>query len=222
MSHMIVAIIPAFNEEDSIGSVLEAVKKQVDAIIVVDDGSDDTTAEVARTHGVYTLVHEINRGQGAALQTGHEYARKLGAEYVVHFDADGQFVPEEIPLALAALESSGADILFGSRFLGKKGDLPFTKRYIVHPISRGINFLFGTPNMSDAHNGFRILSKKALLALDIEQDRMAHATEIPVQVKKKGLGYIEFPVTVRYFEYGQNVKAGVRILKDLFLGQFIR
>lgn len=219
---MIVAIIPAFNEQDSLGSVLDAVKKQVDDVIVVDDGSTDATAAVARSYGVHTLVHEINRGQGASLQTGHEYARSIGAQYVVHFDADGQFIAEEIPLALDALKSSGADILFGSRFLGKKGDLPFSKRYIVHPISRVINFLFGTPNMSDAHNGFRILSKKALFALNIEQDRMAHATEIPVEVKKKGLKYIEFPVTVRYFEYGQNIKAGFRIIKDLFFGQFIR
>lgn len=219
---MIVALVPAFNEENFLGSVLENLKPHVDEIVVVDDGSTDSTAEIANSFGVHVLVHPLNRGQGAALQTGHEYALQLGADYVVHFDADGQFLPEEIQPALAALQKSGADILFGSRFLGKKGNLPFTKRYIVHPVSRLINFFFGTPNMSDAHNGFRILNKKALSHLEIEQDRMAHATEIPAQVKRKGLSYIEFPVTVQYFEYGQNVKGGIHILKDLIVGQFIR
>ncbi len=219
---MIVAIIPSFNEEDSLGSVLEAVKQHVDEIIVVDDGSTDSTAEIALSYGVHLLTHPLNRGQGAALQTGHEYAKLLGADYVVHFDADGQFLAEEIRPALEALQKSQADILFGSRFLEKKGNFPFTKRYIVHPVSRVINFFFGTPNMSDVHNGFRILTKKALNTLEIEQDRMAHATEIPAQVKRKGLTYLEFPVTVQYFEYGQNVKGGVHILKDLIVGQFIR
>lgn len=219
---MLVAIIPALNEEDSIGSVLEGVKKYVDEIIVVDDGSIDKTAEIARAAGAHTLVHPLNRGQGAALQTGHEYARLLGADSVVHFDADGQFNPEEIPLAVTALQSAGADILFGSRYLNTKSALPFTKKYLVHPISRVINFLFGTPNMSDAHNGFRVLTKKALDTIEIQQDRMAHATEIPAQVKEHGLTYIEFPVTVHYFEYGQNIKGGFRILKDLIMGQFIR
>jgi len=219
---MLVAVIPALNEEDSIGSVLEGIKKYVDHIIVVDDGSIDNTAEIARAAGAHTLVHPINRGQGAALQTGHDYARILGADLVVHFDADGQFNPGEIPLALQALQSAQADILFGSRYLGKKASIPFTKKYILHPLSHFINFLFGTPNMSDAHNGFRVLTKKALDTIEIEQDRMAHATEIPAQVKEHGLTYIEFPVTVQYFEYGQNIKGGFRIIKDLIIGQFIR
>jgi len=219
---MLVAVIPAWNEADSIGSVLEGIKKYVDEIVVVDDGSSDQTTAIARAAGVHTIVHTINRGQGAALQTGQDYARILGADYVVHFDADGQFDPQEIPLALKALQSAQADILFGSRYLGKKSELPFTKRYILHPLSRFVNFLFGTPNMSDAHNGFRVLSRKALHTIEIQQDRMAHATEIPAQVKEHGLNYIEFPVTVRYFEYGQNIQGGFRILKDLIMGQFIR
>lgn len=218
---MIVAIIPAFNEADSLESVLLAVKNYVDEIVVVDDGSVDATAEIARRVGAHTLVHELNRGQGAALQTGQEYAALLGADFVVHFDADGQFDPAEILPALEALKNSDADILFGSRFLGKDANLPLSKKYILHPVGRFINFLFGTPNMSDAHNGFRILNKKALSVIRIEQDRMAHATEIPALVKEHGLKYIEFPVTVRYFEYGQNVKGGFRIVKDLILGQFI-
>ncbi len=218
---MILAIIPALNEADSIESVVLAVKNCVDEVVVVDDGSSDETANIARSAGATVLVHDLNRGQGAALQTGHDYAREVGADFVLHFDADGQFDAHEIAPALQALNDAKADVLFGSRFLNKKGDMPFTKRYIIFPISKCINFLFGTPNMTDVHNGFRILNKKAFHSISIEQDRMAHATEIPALVKKHGLQYIEFPVTVRYFEYGQNVKGGFHILKDLIFGKFV-
>ncbi len=218
---MVIAIIPALNEENSIESVVSAVKKYVDEVLVVDDGSNDATANIAKDAGATVLTHDLNRGQGAALQTGHDYAKNIGADYVVHFDADGQFDPKEIQPALDALKKSGADVLFGSRFLDKKGDVPFTKRYILLPISRLINALFGTPYMSDVHNGFRILNKKTFSVIHIEQDRMAHATEIPALVKEHRLKYMEFPVTVKYFEYGQNVRGGFGILKDLLLGRFI-
>jgi glycosyltransferase involved in cell wall biosynthesis len=218
---MILAIIPAFNEADSIESVVLAVKNCVDEVVVVDDGSLDETASIASSAGATVLRHDVNRGQGAALETGHEYARSVGADFVLHFDADGQFDAGEIVPALEAIQTAKADVLFGSRFLDKKGDLPLSKRYIIFPISKVINSLFGTPNMSDVHNGFRILNKKALSAIYIEQDRMAHASEIPALVKKHGLLYIEFPVTVRYFEYGQNLKGGFHILKDLILGRFL-
>lgn len=219
---MFLAIIPAFNEADSIESVVLAVKNHVDEVVVVDDGSSDETASIARSAGATVLLHDVNRGQGAALETGHEYARRSGADFVLHFDADGQFDAAEIIPALEALQKTNADVLFGSRFLNKKGDLPLSKRYIIFPLSKLVNFVFGTPNMSDVHNGFRILNKKALNAIYIEQDRMAHATEIPALVKTHGLGYIEYPVTVRYFEYGQNVKGGFHILKDLILGRFLQ
>ncbi len=219
---MFLAVIPAFNEADSIESVVLAVKKYVDEVVVVDDGSQDETASIARSAGATVLVHDVNRGQGAALETGQEYARRQGADFVLHFDADGQFDATEIVPALEAIQTAKVDVLFGSRFLDKKGDLPFTKRYIIFPISKIINALFGTPNMSDVHNGFRILNKKALNAIYIEQDRMAHASEIPAQVKKQGLSYREFPVTVRYFEYGQNMRGGLHILKDLILGRFLQ
>ena len=218
---MILAIIPAFNEADSIESVVLSVKNHVDEVVVVDDGSQDETANIAQRSGATVLVHDLNRGQGAALETGHHYARGRGADYVVDFDADGQFDAHEIAPALEALKDSRADVLFGSRFLNKKGELPFTKRYLIFPISKLVNAIFGTPNMTDVHNGFRILNKKAINAIYITQDRMAHATEIPALVKREGLRYIEFPVTVRYFEYGQNVKGGFHILKDLILGKFI-
>ncbi len=219
---MFVAVVPAYNEEKTIGSVARGLFEHTDRVIVIDDGSADDTSCEAQRVGATVLRHEVNRGQGAALETGHEYARQIGADYVLHFDADGQFEPVDIAPALKALQESGADILFGSRFLGKKSNLPLFKRLVILPTAKLLNCLFVGGGLSDAHNGFRILTRRALESIHITQDRMAHATEIVVLAKKNNLKYIEFPVTVRYSEYGQGARGGFQILCDLLLGKFIK
>lgn len=218
---MFLALVPAYNEEKRIETVLQALFSQVDSIVVIDDASTDTTAEISERAGAIVLRHEINRGQGAALETGHEYARQVGADYVLHFDADGQFSVNDIAPALKTFQRENADILFGSRFLEKKSNIPWTKKYIIFPIGKIINKIFGSLPLSDVHNGFRILGKNALEKIHISQDRMAHATEIPVLAKKHQLRYVEFPVEVTYHEYGQGGLGGVKIVKDLFTGKFL-
>ncbi len=222
MIFMFVVVVPAYNEGKTIGSVARGLFEHVDRVIVVDDGSTDDTLREAQKAGAVVLHHEINCGQGAALETGHEYARKINADYVLHFDADGQFDSADIAPALKALQELGADILFGSRFLGKQANIPFLKRWLVLPISKFLNFLITGSRFSDVHNGFRILTRRALNSIYITQDRMAHATEIVALVKKNKLKYIEFPVAVRYSEYGQGVGGGVRVLRDLLVGWFVR
>lgn len=213
---MVYAIIPAYNEAKKISEVVLAVQQVVDSVIVVDDASTDETTKRAVAAGAVALRHIVNRGQGAALETGHRYVRKQkDASYVVHFDGDGQFSSEDIPLALAAIKKAQVDILFGSRFLEKKGNIPMMKKYMVHPVGRLIEKCFGAVDRTDVHNGFRILSMQALEKINITQDRMAHATEIPQQVKKQKLSYIEFPVQVTYHEYGQSGFAGIKIIQDL-------
>ncbi len=219
---MLVAIVPAYNEGKTIGSVARGLFEHVDKVVVVDDGSTDDTLCEAQKMGLVVLRHEINRGQGAALETGHEYTRKIDADYVLHFDGDGQFDPSDIAPALKALQESGADILFGSRFLGKQANLPFFKKIFILPISKLLNYLITNSRLSDVHNGFRILTRRALDSIHITQDRMAHATEIVALVKKNKLKYIEFPVTVRYSEYGQGAVGGLQILRDLWLDKFIK
>ncbi len=219
---MFLAIVPAFNEEKNIGSVVKGLFNHIDRVVVVDDGSSDSTSTAASEAGAVVLRHEINRGQGAALETGRQYALKNNADYVLHFDADGQFEVSDISPALEALQKSGADILFGSRFLGRDADLPFFKRFFIFPIAKLFNMLFVGRGFSDAHNGFRILNRRALEKIKIEHDRMAHASEIPFKAKKAGLKCIEFSVKVVYREYGQGILGGVKIIRDLLLGKFTK
>lgn len=219
---MLVAVVPAYNEEKNIGPVVRGLFNQVDKVLVVDDGSNDNTVTLAQSLGAIVLQHEINRGQGAALQTGHDYALKIGADFVLDFDADGQHEPADIRPAWEELKNKNAGILFGSRFMGQISNLPFTKKYIIMPIGRLVNWLYGSVNLVDAQNGFRLYTRSALEKINITQDGMAHATEIQTQVKKLGLKYIEFPIKVVYREYGQGIGGGVKIVKDLFIGRFTK
>lgn len=214
---MIVAIVPAYQEQQRIGEVVTELLGVVDEVVVVDDASTDNTVAVAEQAGATVIVHGLNRGQGAALETGHVYVRQIGATYVVHFDGDGQFNVSDIRPAITALEDAHADIVFGSRFLTENASVPWLKRYIVRPIGRLVDRLFGAVPRTDTHNGFRVLGKRALNMIHITQDRMAHATEIPQLVQRHSLRYIEFPVTVRYHEYGQSSLSGFTIIRDLLL-----
>lgn len=219
---MLCAVVPAYYEEKRIAAVVTGLLPVVDRVIVVDDGSVDETSVRARQAGALVVRHEINRGQGAALETGHEMARALGATYVVHFDGDGQFSPNEVRPAVAKLEHDKADILFGSRFLGQdQSQIPWLKRSVMLPFGRWIDRLFGAVRLTDSHNGFRVLSHRALDAIHIEQRGMAHATEIPCQVKKHGLTYTEFPITVTYHEFGQGPAGGLKIIRDMFFHSFV-
>lgn len=219
---MLLAVVPAYNEAERIGSVVRSLFDHVDAVVVVDDASRDTTAAAAREAGATVLVHEINRGQGAALETGHTYARRVGAAYVIHFDGDGQFSVDDIAPALSHMQKGQADILFGSRYLDVRSTIPPFKRWVLHPVSRWIDRAFTGLQLSDYHNGFRILSRRALEQLSITQDRMAHASEIPRQVRRLGLRHVEFPIKVTYHEYGQGTLSGLTILRDLFFGRFLK
>lgn len=219
---MFIAVVPAYMEEEKIGSVVRSLFNLVDKVIVVDDGSSDNTAKNAEEAGAVVLHHKINRGQGASLQTGHDYAKKLGADYVLHFDGDGQFDVNDIQPALTKLQTEKADILFGSRFLGTESNVPFFKKNILFPLARIFNNFFTGLKLTDVHNGFRILNRLALEKIIITHDRMAHATEILAQTKSHNLKYIEFPVKVVYREYGQGFSGGLKILNDLVLGKFIK
>lgn len=219
----IVAVIPAYNEEKTIKKVIMDLKAKVDEIIVVDDGSCDNTKSIAENEGVIVLKHIVNRDQGAALQTGTEYALKLGADIIVHFDADGQHKVEDIEKFTAPILLGERDVVFGSRFLEKKSinNIPLTKRYLILKPAIILNRILTGLNLTDAHNGLRALSRKAAMTINITQDRKAHNTEIPSQVRKSGLKWKEVPVEIIYSEYGQGFGGGIEILRDLFLRKIL-
>lgn len=208
-------VIPSWNEAKNIGAVLQSLKKYDYQIVVVDDGSVDQTAKIARDMGVMVLQHEINRGQGAALYTGNLYALAQGADIIVHFDSDRQFLAEEISQVIAPIINNQADIVFGSKFL-QNNKIPWQKKYfIIKPAIYLNNFLTGLP-LTDANNGFRALSRQAAENIEIRQDAMAHNSEIVAKTKKLGLRYQEVPVTIIYHKFGQGFGGGLKILIDWF------
>lgn len=229
---MLFVIVPAYNEEKNIGRVIGGLFKtqitQIEngftqmTVVVVDDGSVDNTASVAKDAGTIVLQHEVNRGQGASLQTGDEYALANGVSYAVHFDADGQFNPADISRALAVMKDKNIDVLLGSRFLDNRSQIPWTKKHLVLPIARLINRFLTGLKLTDVHNGFRILSRSALEKINITQDRMAHNSEIIKQIKQKNLSYLEYPVEVTYNEYGQGVGGGIKIIWEILQGRLIK
>ena len=212
-------IIPCYNDAAFLERVINSVKPY-GQVVVVDDGSTDNSREIAQSPHPIVLKHRLNRGQGAALETGDLYALREGAEIVVHFDADGQHQAAEIPRLIEPILKGEANVVFGSRFLKSDDFTPFLKKWLIlKPAILFQNLLLGV-KLTDAHNGFRALSRKALELIRITQDGMAHASEIVEKVKLNGLKYREVPVTVLYNDFGQGFGGGLKILADWLFGKF--
>ena len=212
-------VIAAYNEARAIGRVLADLASLPHRVLVVDDGSADTTAEVAARGGAEVLRHPINLGQGAALQTGIDYALLRGASHVVTFDADGQHRADDIAALLAALSAHHADFALGSRFLGAAVDLPPLRRLMLRAATAFTRATTGL-EVTDAHNGLRAMTRLGAARIRLRQNRMAHASEILHQIAASGLRYVEVPVTIQYSRYslakGQRASEFVVILLDLF------
>ncbi|HTL38975.1 MAG TPA: glycosyltransferase family 2 protein [Kofleriaceae bacterium] len=210
-------VIAAFQEGKVIGDVVREVVRAGWSVVVVDDGSTDNTSAEARAAGALVIRHALNRGQGASLQTGIDYALRRGARYLVTFDADGQHNASEIPALLAAL--ADADVALGSRFLGTIEGAQQGRRALLRTAIVVSNGLSGM-KLTDAHCGLRAFRREAAAALRMTQDRMAHASELLRKIKTSNLRVVEVPVTVRYTEHslskGQSGLQAVRILFDYF------
>jgi glycosyltransferase involved in cell wall biosynthesis len=194
-------IIPAYNEEKKIGAVLANLTKHgYRNLVVVDDHSKDRTRDIALRHGAVVLTHIINRGQGAALATGNEYALRHDADIIVHFDADGQMQVEDIPAMIGPIIKKEADITLGSRFLGRAQNIPLSKKIILVLGRLFLRTVYGV-KLTDSQCGFRALSRKAAQTIKIRQDKMEHASEILIEIFKKHVRYKEIPVTIKYTEY---------------------
>jgi polyprenyl-phospho-N-acetylgalactosaminyl synthase len=193
-------VVPAYNEATVIRGVVDSLVRRHLRVIVVDDGSSDDTAEAAADSGAQVIRHAINRGAGAASQTGITHALRCGADVIVTFDADGQHDPDDIPLLVAPIVAGEFDVVFGSRFLSVHSDIPFGRNIVL---KMGVWFtrLISRVPVTDPHIGLRAFSRHAASELSITMDRFAHASEIIDQIHDRGWRFCEVPVSVSYSAY---------------------
>jgi glycosyltransferase involved in cell wall biosynthesis len=221
-SGRVFVVVPAYNEGKRLERVLDDLAPTGHAVVVVDDGSRDDTAAVARARGCHVLRHVINRGQGAALQTGITFAVREGAAIVVTFDADGQHQAADMPALLAPILEGRADFVLGNRFLSGTSNVPPFRAMVLH-VARLITFLTSGMRVGDTHNGYRAFSRRGAQAIHLRQDRMAHASEIYDQILRARLPFVEVPVTIRYSDEtlakGQKLSNSVSVLFQYMLGK---
>lgn len=219
-------IIPCYNEAKVIRNTVTEVLEKGYSVVIIDDCSKDGSKKQLAGLPVYYLRHRVNMGQGAALQTGIDFAKRKGAKYFVTFDADGQHDCNDIPGMVEFLEKEKADIVFGSRFLpGAKTNVSRTRSFALN-MGRYINFLVSGIMLSDSFNGLRLLSGKAVEHIRLTENRMAHPAELMMLTAVKKLKYAEFPVSIHYSEYskskGLKNRDGIKILAEIFLNKIFR
>ena len=215
-------VIPAFNEAAVIGEVIADVRSVFDNVVCVDDGSGDDTGKIARRAGAHLVRHPINLGQGAAIQTGVEYARaQPGARVFATFDADGQHRVKDVAAMVERLGAGDVDIVIGTRFAAPQGSRPpFVKRIVLRTAAR-LSRRGRRLGLTDTNNGLRVFNKKVADRLDITMSGMSHANEFIMLIDENHWRVAEEPIEVLYTEYsrskGQPLLNGVNIIFDGFL-----
>lgn len=212
-------IVPAFNEASVITDVLADIRAVLPNVVCVDDGSQDGTGDAALQAGAHLVRHPVNLGQGAAIQTGVEYARsRPGAAVFVTFDADGQHRIKDVVAMIDRLATEDVDLIIGTRFGGGAvSHTPPVKRFVLRtaawlsPRSRALG-------LTDAHNGLRVFNRRVADELDITMNGMSHASEIITLAAEKHWRVAEEPVEILYTDYskskGQPLINGVNIVFD--------
>ncbi|MCJ7443259.1 MAG: glycosyltransferase family 2 protein [Methanotrichaceae archaeon] len=192
-----IAALPAYNEERSIAKIIMGCRRYVDKIVVVDDGSSDSTGDIAKALGAIVVRHEKNLGYGAAIRSCFQAARELGADQMVILDADGQHNPEDIPSLLKPLRD-GVHIVIGSRFCNGNGQyIPFYRKLGLRILDVATNFV-GNLDISDSQSGFRAYGTKAIEKIKISHDGMSAGTEILFQAKDYNFFVSEVEINCRY------------------------
>lgn len=215
----VAVVIPAYNEASVVAAVVQGIAPHVGRVVCVDDGSRDGTADAIATTSADLVCHPLNMGQGAAIQTGVEFALLDPAvRWVVTFDADGQHQVDDVLRMLEVARDGGWDVVFGSRFLDHRTEVTGLKRLVLRAAVAYTNASSGV-RLTDAHNGLRVIGRDAAALLDIRHSGMAHASEIVETVGKHRLRHTEVPVHILYTEYsrakGQSLWNSVNILFDL-------
>lgn len=225
--HDVWIVIPAFNEASVISDVVSGVRAVFDHVVCVDDGSRDDTAEQAWQAGAHVVRHPVNLGQGAAIQTGVEFARSQpGAALFATFDADGQHRVVDVTRMIDRLNTEDLDIVVGTRFAySAPKNMPTLKRLAL-PIIAKLSRTSRKLKLTDAHNGLRVFNRTVADGLNITMNGMAHASEVVVLIIENGWRVAEEPVEILYTDYsmskGQPLVNGVNIIFDGLLRRRIR
>lgn len=213
-------VVPMFNEATSIGAVVADLHQSFSRVVCVDDGSADHSDAVAGAAGATVVRHPANLGQGAALQTGFTFALSdPGVRHVITFDADGQHNRADAERMLQIARDEQVDVVLGSRFLTRiDHDIPPLRRLVLRAATRFTRVTTGL-DLTDTHNGLRVLSRSAVEAMDLTLDGMAHASQLLSQVASRKMTYVEAPVSIAYTEYslsrGQSNVNALNIAFDL-------
>jgi polyprenyl-phospho-N-acetylgalactosaminyl synthase len=217
----VTVVVPAFNEEARVAAVVSGLRAEFGRVVVVDDGSSDRTAEVARAAGAHVVRHPGNLGQGAALQTGFAYALTDPAmHYVITFDSDGQHRVVDALAMLATAREADVDVVLGSRFLTPGAEVPAARRAVLRA---GVAFTRATTRLrvTDTHNGLRVLNRHAVEQIDLTLCDMAHASQLLGLIARRGLSWTEAPVVIDYADEtrrrGQSNVNALNIVFDLAL-----
>jgi polyprenyl-phospho-N-acetylgalactosaminyl synthase len=214
-------VVPAFNEAGVIGEVIADLRAVFANVVCVDDGSDDDTGDVALQAGAHLVRHPVNLGQGAAIQTGVEYARRQqGARIFATFDADGQHRVKDLVTMIDRLSAGDVDVVIGTRFGPGVTRPPLLKRVVLQTAAR-LSPRGRRLGLTDTNNGLRVFNKTVADGLDITMSGMSHATEFIMLIDENRWRVAEEPVEVLYTEYsqskGQPLLNGVNIIFDGFL-----
>ncbi|NLF13195.1 MAG: glycosyltransferase family 2 protein [Anaerolineaceae bacterium] len=219
----VVAIIPAYNEARTIGSVVLQTCRHADTVIVVDDGSSDATAEIAAAAGALVVRHGVNRGKGAALNTGFCKARELDPLAIVMLDGDGQHQPEEVPQVLAPILEGQADMVVGSRYLEKECGVP-RHRILGHWAFTSLTNLASGLRVSDSQSGFRAFSPRAVECVSFSSNGFSVESEMQFLAHELGLRLAEVPITADYVDKPKRpvVAHGLMVLNGVLrlVGQY--
>lgn len=220
----LIAVIPAFNEATRVGNVVEQALPYVDEVIVVDDGSSDDTAAVAKAAGALVVEHIDNCGAGAATMTGIEAARLRGADAIVTLDADEQHSPEDIPAIIEPIKSDEADVVFANRF-GQKNRIPFIRR-LFNAIGNMLTLAVTGRWVNDSQCGFKAFGPVAVKQIHLRMSGYEFCTEIVRESTQHHWRVKEVPAKVLYSEYtlakGQSFANGIKTALRILLRSFLR
>lgn len=223
----VVFIIPAYNEGLAVKDTIDQIPEDF-RVVCVNDGSRDDTLRYLQDTCAEIVSHSVNLGQGAALQTGIDYAlMDEKAKYFVTFDADGQHRIEDVRLMLEHIKKQKLDIVLGSRFLGNTVNMPRIKKIILKIAVKFSNLSAGSGmNLTDTHNGLRVMNRKAAEQMQLKMPDFAHASEIIDRIVEKDLSYAEVPVTIVYTDHslakGQSMINSINIVFDVLLSKVIK